>query len=56
MAKEVKYKRTLEAIASDILEYWTRVPMGWHDEVALPVDAHNEVTLLVETGMFQVGL
>jgi hypothetical protein len=44
--REVYYKRTLEAIASDILEYGTRVLIGVRDEVTTPV----------ETGMIQVGL
>jgi hypothetical protein len=35
MAREVKYKHTLEAIASDILEDGTRVVMGLHDKVTL---------------------
>jgi len=35
MAREGKYKHTFEAIASDILEDGTRVPMGLRDEVTL---------------------
>ena len=44
--REVYYKCTLEAIASNVLEYGTRVLISMRDEVTTPV----------ETGMIQVGL
>jgi len=44
--REVYYKHTLEAIASDVLEYGTRVLISVCDEVTIPA----------ETGMIQVGL